>query len=343
MEDLFASLYREKGGILRRHALRCLREEAIPSSRLSAEDVVQDALLIAITNHKQEPIANPGGYVYRVIESRVRDESKRKGVADPIDFTPAGAENRGVLWVSAVEEDIEGRLDAEKILQEMSPQQRRLILLSKGMGLSHTELAQATGLHRGTIAQHITRATKILTAGLGIFVVVLAFPLLVQYCLRAGKQQIPGRVREFLSRLLPDLPEWFDPMWILYLAAVVFVLLLIPLRNLYKVWRLHLKQVRISKKHNDKIISELIKSQDLVRVAVGKSIPTVAEYAAHTGLPAGLITADALKSGYVQLEDGDDLLPLRILMPDGTTISVERLHETADNEISLTPPNHWSR
>ncbi|WP_327364421.1 RNA polymerase sigma factor [Streptomyces sp. NBC_01296] len=164
-------MYERKGRVLVRHARRCLKEAGIPASRVGAEDIVQNAIMIALVNHDKKPIEDLGAYVYKVIANQVRDEARRRGVADPIDSTEPGTADARVLWVSQVDDDVASRLDAEKALGKMSPQQRRLILLSKGVGYSHEELAQATGLHRGTIGRHIARATRALTTALGTMLV----------------------------------------------------------------------------------------------------------------------------------------------------------------------------
>ncbi|NXY96618.1 sigma-70 family RNA polymerase sigma factor [Streptomyces sp. BR123] len=132
-------MYKARGRGLVHFARGLLKAEGIPDSRVSAEDIVQDAIVITLVNSQKYPVSNPGSYASRVIVNLVRDEARRKGVADPLhDPRGPAAEHRKVLWVSQVEEDVDGRLDAEKVLREMSPQQRRLILLAKGVGFSHS-------------------------------------------------------------------------------------------------------------------------------------------------------------------------------------------------------------
>ncbi|MEU3693356.1 RNA polymerase sigma factor [Streptomyces narbonensis] len=155
--------HQDKGKALLRHARRRLGAEGLPASRADAEDILQDALVTALTNTRSVEIENLYGYLCAVIRNRVRDLSRRKA-ASPLDTTCPAAEGHRILWVSDVEGDIEERLDTERALKRMSPQQRRLILLSKGMGYTHAEIARITGLHRGSVATHISRASRVLAA-----------------------------------------------------------------------------------------------------------------------------------------------------------------------------------
>ncbi|MBX9420831.1 restriction endonuclease [Streptomyces lateritius] len=156
-------VYRDKGKALVRLARRQLAAEGLPVSRTDAEDIVQDALVIVLTYGPAKEIDNMYGYLCAVVRNRVRDAGRRRGV-DSIDLTDRAAEGNKPLWVSDVEEDIGGRLDVEGALHKMSPQQRRLILFSKAVGYTHAELATITGLHKGTVATHIRRATALLAS-----------------------------------------------------------------------------------------------------------------------------------------------------------------------------------
>ncbi|MFE6713877.1 restriction endonuclease [Streptomyces sp. NPDC057695] len=156
-------VYRDMGRALVRLARCQLSAEKLPVSRTDAEDIVQDALVIVLTYGPAKEIDNIYGYLCAVARNQVRDAGRRRGV-DPIDTTDRAAEGNKPLWVSDVEEDIGGRLDVERALHQMSPQQRRLILSSKGVGYTHAELATITALHKGTVATHIRRATALLAS-----------------------------------------------------------------------------------------------------------------------------------------------------------------------------------
>ncbi|MFJ9683958.1 RNA polymerase sigma factor [Streptomyces sp. NPDC101194] len=156
--DVVSAMYLEKKPELLGHARRCLAKESIPESRLSAEDVVQDAFVVTLANHEKTPIRNLAGYAYKVISGRVRDESRRVGVARPFDPM------QFIRVSEVVSEDVDGRLDVMNGLASLSPQQRRLVMLAKGYGFTHAQLAEMTGLGRGTVASHVARATRTLAS-----------------------------------------------------------------------------------------------------------------------------------------------------------------------------------
>ncbi|MGW1137047.1 RNA polymerase sigma factor [Streptomyces zhihengii] len=164
LADRIEATYGEQGDALLACARYELLKAGIPPSRMSPEDLVQEAVVVALTNRERTAIRNLGAYLRAVIRNRVRDEERRRGVADPLDTAESAPVK--VLWVSPVEDDIAGRVDLERALASMSPQQRRLLLLAKGYGYTHRELADFTRLNRGTIATHLARATAVLAAAM---------------------------------------------------------------------------------------------------------------------------------------------------------------------------------
>ena len=49
--------------------------------------------------------------------------------------------------------------DLERLLDALDPDTRGLLLLSRGVGLTHAEIAEVTGKPLGTVKSTITRAT----------------------------------------------------------------------------------------------------------------------------------------------------------------------------------------
>ncbi|MGW2016755.1 sigma-70 family RNA polymerase sigma factor [Streptomyces sp. NPDC001927] len=165
-DQRLTQVHQDKGKALRRLARRQLNAAGLPASRVDAEDILQEALLTVLENARDKQIDDLYPYLCAVVRNKVRDtaDKARRKPADPIDTTDRTAETYKPLHVSDVEEDTEGRLDLEDVLKGMSPQQRRLILLSKAVGYTHAELAIMTGLNKGTVATHIRRATAVLAS-----------------------------------------------------------------------------------------------------------------------------------------------------------------------------------
>jgi RNA polymerase sigma factor (sigma-70 family) len=63
--------------------------------------------------------------------------------------------------------EFEGRLDLERALERLNPAQRLCVTLSYGEGLSHGEIADATGWPLGTVKSHVARGGARLRQWLG--------------------------------------------------------------------------------------------------------------------------------------------------------------------------------
>ncbi|MFD6081057.1 RNA polymerase sigma factor [Streptomyces hydrogenans] len=164
--DELLTVHRDKGQALLRLARRELAAENLPASRTDAEDVVQDAYVRVLINRSKTTIDNPYAYLCTVIRNQVKDLSRRRTAA-PFDTTAPTAEAHSVLWVSDLgAEDTDAILDARPALLELTESQRRLVLLQEGWGYTQSQIAELTGVRRGTVATHIRRAKSKLTAAL---------------------------------------------------------------------------------------------------------------------------------------------------------------------------------
>jgi RNA polymerase sigma factor (sigma-70 family) len=323
-DDLVTGYYHAKGRALVRFTQKCLRDANIPASRVSAEDVVQDAVVIALINQKKAPIRDLGAYLHEVIRNRVRDEKRRRGVADPIDATSHEAARHRVFWVSEVD-DVDGRLDAEGALRKMSPQQRRLILLAKGAGYSHQELAQLTKLHRGTVSQHINRATKLLIAAVSTNVV--AAVLLVGWF--AAHESI--RVASKHHPLLHYVSEGWVPLMLVATGLAAYYAVLWPLTTMLR---------RVDRR--SEVLNLMIGVTGELKARAGGSMPTPADYAARLGISEKWISSSTLRVGRVDpsLAQDSALVPLHIELSPGSTVIGIRPRDDFGNIIvpGMTTP-----
>ncbi|MFJ6438408.1 RNA polymerase sigma factor [Streptomyces sp. NPDC091416] len=276
--DELTKVSREKGVALVAYARGRLHDARIPASRASAEDMVQDAIAIALANQAKEPINNLEGYLRTVIKNRVRDEKRRRRVADPIDV--AEAEAKRVLWVSDIE-DVDGRLDAEKALHGMSCQQRRLILLAKGVGYSHQELADLTNLNRGTISRHIARATQVLTSALGATAVAAVLWATLITAELSPPASPPGG---------PSYWKKIDPLTPALAAAALFAALCAS------GWMVN--RIRSTALRRTQVLRGMLQVVDELRQAPGAAaVPPARVYAQRLGIPVGWIDEKTLIRG----------------------------------------------
>jgi RNA polymerase sigma factor (sigma-70 family) len=130
-----------------------------------ADDLAQQAFLQAWRSLKtlREPAAFKGWlrriaihvWLQHVRRGRLRDDGDFdlavETVADPIQSAPEGA-----------------RLDIERALSRLSGAERLCVVLSHAAGLSHPEIAEATGLPLGTVKSHLARGGSKLKSFLGI-------------------------------------------------------------------------------------------------------------------------------------------------------------------------------
>ena len=117
-----------------------------------SEDLVQDALLALVTRweHVREPSLWLIGAVRHLCRRYVRRQLTSKTVRvdrEQLEWLAGGAPSG--------EEQHGARRDLERLVQELSPQQRRLLRLSFGLGLDLRELARLLG---GAKPESIRRA-----------------------------------------------------------------------------------------------------------------------------------------------------------------------------------------
>ncbi|GHG24869.1 RNA polymerase sigma factor [Streptomyces hydrogenans] len=297
-EDSFAerllAVYQDKRRALHGLARRELAAENLPASRADAEDVVQDAYLITVANRDKIQTGELYAYLCTVIRTRVQDLDRRKESV-PLDPTDPAAPYRAPLWVSAVQQDTDTVVDVERALQQISPQQRRLIMLSHGWSYTHAEIAELTGIHRGTVATHIRRAQTALTTLLALSLVVLI--VLTQWTRKLAEQigaQIP-----WVEASSDGQPESLDLgltlTLLLYGApAGLTALALWQLRALYLRQR-ERREAALEARHSH-ILQGMVQVSDELS-STHPAGPTWYDYAARLGVPPSWVTADALANG----------------------------------------------
>jgi DNA-directed RNA polymerase specialized sigma24 family protein len=95
-------------------------------------------------------MANPGGYLYRVGQSRTRRRHR-------IEFPDPRVDN-----IPEVEPDL---VDA---LRALSERQRACVVLVHGYGWTHQEVADLLALSRSSVQSHVTRGVRRLRDAIGV-------------------------------------------------------------------------------------------------------------------------------------------------------------------------------
>jgi RNA polymerase sigma-70 factor (ECF subfamily) len=154
--DALAALYRLHGGILLRLACR------LTSSRQDAEDALHD-LFVGLPEaiRKFEGRGSLEGWLKRVLVRlvlmRQRAQRRRREVAFD-DQTPDRAASRAT--------DESGTLDLERVLAELPDDLRAVLVLRETEGYSHKEIGVMLGITPGASRVRLSRAIKLLRAGL---------------------------------------------------------------------------------------------------------------------------------------------------------------------------------
>jgi RNA polymerase sigma-70 factor (ECF subfamily) len=122
------------------------------------EDVVQEVFIdVWKSAERFDPSkASEATFIATIARRRVIDRRRRAGrspIQEEVQESSASVEDAGLQQVDLGDE---ARL-ARQALDELKPDQRRVILMSVVEGLTHPEIASATGLPLGTVKSHIRR------------------------------------------------------------------------------------------------------------------------------------------------------------------------------------------
>ena len=126
-----------------------------------AEDAVQDVFIELWKNAARYDPARSSEptYITMIARRRLIDRKRRAGrtpAAQPLPDDPSGAPSAAPGSKDRVEIEDEAA-KAAAVLRELRDDERRVILMAVYQGLTHEEIATATGLPVGTVKTHIRR------------------------------------------------------------------------------------------------------------------------------------------------------------------------------------------
>lgn len=150
-EPAFQAFYARTAGPLAGYLRRLTGNYAV------AEDLLQDAYLRFLGAARlPDTSEHQKHYLFRIATNLARDHfrraSRRERLAPATPTTVSPEPGQGDVWA---------------LVARLSPRDRELLLLAYVEGLTHREIAQVTGLMRGSVKPLLYRARRRLAALLG--------------------------------------------------------------------------------------------------------------------------------------------------------------------------------
>lgn len=126
------------------------------SSHAEADDLAQEAFIKAWERLRdlETPAAFPGWFRRIAVTTFLMAKRRQRAVFEEIDDASPLADE-----TSSPEDAAGAKIDLEKALAMLSDAERLCVTLNHGEGLSHSEIAEITGLPLGTVKSHVLRGT----------------------------------------------------------------------------------------------------------------------------------------------------------------------------------------
>lgn len=127
----------------------------------NAQDLAQEVYLRLLRVENAELVRKPQAYLYR-IASHVVYEFRMRERNEPVDFDSEAVEQQVEHPPNVSPGEISDRLDAERrlerVLAQLPPTYRAVLLMKKRDGWSYLEIARALGISVHTVKKYLVRA-----------------------------------------------------------------------------------------------------------------------------------------------------------------------------------------
>ncbi|HTN09191.1 RNA polymerase sigma-70 factor [Agriterribacter sp.] len=160
-EEAFTALFYQYRGKLYHYIF------TITASQEMAEDTVHDVFLKIWTNReKLANIENMNAYLYRVCHNQAISGLRRMA-KETLILAELQQENMLPLPNVDPASQREIRISIQQAVNKLSPQQRKIFLLSRHDGLKHKQIAEQLGVSINTIKTHLGQALRFLREEVG--------------------------------------------------------------------------------------------------------------------------------------------------------------------------------
>lgn len=139
-----------------------------------AEDIVQNTFVkVWITRKKINPNLSIKNYLYKLVYNEFIDQYRKN---KPVTYLEKQYLEAIELVVENRQEEIDNLMEIlNKAVEKLPPKCKKVFILSKREGLTHTEISEYLNLSIKTVEGHMTSAFKILAEKLKIKIDVLLF------------------------------------------------------------------------------------------------------------------------------------------------------------------------
>lgn len=159
LEEIYRRYYKQIYGFVYRNNQR----------KEIAEDIVQEAFLRVYRSRKSyNPTAKFAVWLYRIVRNLCIDESRRywnRNVARETESTLTEDQQSPIDLLASEEKDVRLRMDEandlntiKEAVNQLSPEQREVIILNKFQGLSYQEIAEIIDSNTESVKQKAYRA-----------------------------------------------------------------------------------------------------------------------------------------------------------------------------------------
>lgn len=159
LEEIYRRYYKQIYGFVYRNNQR----------KEIAEDIVQEAFLRVYRSRKSyNPTAKFAVWLYRIVRNLCIDESRRywnRNVARETESTLTEDQQSPIDLLASDEKDVRLRMDEandlntiKEAVNQLSPEQREVIILNKFQGLSYQEIAEIIDSNTESVKQKAYRA-----------------------------------------------------------------------------------------------------------------------------------------------------------------------------------------
>ena len=156
-DEAFAELVRRRQSWLRTLLRRLCRDAAL------ADDLSQQAFVLAWRKLPQLKAPGAFGGWLRRLAVNLWLQAARSRREEVLDVTAGALPPAALVSV----DDPSLAMDLDRMLAQLKPAERLCVVLGYAEGMSHAEIAAATGWPLGTVKSHVLRGTTRLRALLG--------------------------------------------------------------------------------------------------------------------------------------------------------------------------------